>query len=74
MTEWEFSVCFQQRNDMTISHSAKTTLPLEEVKVDIKDQIDVYKRGFPGGSVVKNPPANAGDTGSIPDPGRSKIP
>ena len=24
------------------------------------------ERGFPGGSVVKNPPANAGDTGSIP--------
>ena len=23
--------------------------------------------GFPGGSVVKNLPANAGDTGSIPD-------
>ena len=27
--------------------------------------------GFPGGSVVKNPPANAGDTGSIPGLGRS---
>ena len=27
--------------------------------------------GFPGGSVVKNWPANAGDTGSIPGPGRS---
>ena len=27
--------------------------------------------GFPGGSVVKNPPANAGDTGSIPGSGRS---
>ena len=30
--------------------------------------------GFPGDSVVKNPPANAGDTGdasSIPEPGRS---
>ena len=26
--------------------------------------------GFPGGSVVKNPPANAGDTGLIPGPGR----
>ena len=26
--------------------------------------------GFPGGSVVKNPPANAGDTGSIPGLGR----
>ena len=23
-------------------------------------------QAFPGGSVVKNPPANAGDTGSIP--------
>ena len=30
--------------------------------------------GFPGGSVLKNPPANAGDTGSIPDPGRSRMP
>ena len=26
--------------------------------------------GFPGGSVVKNLPANAGDMGSIPWPGR----
>ena len=26
---------------------------------------------FPGGSLVKNPPANAGDTGSIPWSGRS---
>ena len=25
--------------------------------------------GFPHGSEVKNPPANAGDMGSIPDPG-----
>ena len=28
----------------------------------------------PGGAVVKNPPANAGDTGSSPDPGRSLMP
>ena len=27
--------------------------------------------GFPGDSVVKNPPANAGDTGSIPGSVRS---
>ena len=27
--------------------------------------------GFPGGSVVKNPPANTGDTGLIPGSGRS---
>ena len=28
-------------------------------------------RDFPVGAVVKNPPASAGDTGSIPGPGRS---
>ena len=28
-------------------------------------------KDFPGGSVVKNLPANAGDTGSIPGLGRS---
>ena len=27
--------------------------------------------GFPGDSVVKNPPVNAGDTGSMPGSGRS---
>ena len=27
--------------------------------------------GFPGGTVVKNPPASAGDVGSIPGSGRS---
>ena len=27
--------------------------------------------GFPGGSMVKNPPANAGDVGSIPGSRRS---
>ena len=30
-------------------------------------------QGFPGGLVVKNPSASAGDTGSIPDPGRSHM-
>ena len=29
------------------------------------------RRGFPGGSVVKNPPANAGDEDLIPGLGRS---
>ena len=31
-------------------------------------------RDFPGGAVVKNPPANAGDTGLIAGPGRSHMP
>ena len=39
--------------------------------VDFKNYIN---RDFPGGAVVKNPPANAGDTGSSPGPGRSHMP
>jgi len=31
-------------------------------------------QGFPGGSVIQNPPVSAGDTGSIPGPGRSHMP
>ena len=30
--------------------------------------------GFPGGAMVENPPANTGDTGSCPGPGRSHMP
>ena len=30
--------------------------------------------GFPGGAVVESPPADAGDTGSCPGPGRSHMP
>ena len=40
-------------------------------------QKDIYKTkqgGFPGGAVVKNLPANAGDTGWSPGPGRSHMP
>ena len=33
-----------------------------------------HVQGFPGGAVVKNPPANARDTGSSPGPGRSHMP
>ena len=40
--------------------------------IDLKHYFDIktYKRDFPGGTVVKNPPANAGDTGSIPWSGK----
>ena len=43
-----------------------------------KTTIDTHKkkksRDFPGGTVVKNLPANAGDVGLIPGPGRSHMP
>ena len=31
----------------------------------------IYRQGFPGGSAVKNPPADAGDVGLIPGSGGS---
>ena len=34
----------------------------------------LFFRGFPGGAVVENLPANAGDTGSSPGLGRSHMP
>ena len=38
---------------------------------DGNDKCYGEKLGFPDGSVVKNPPANAGDVSSIPGSGRS---
>ena len=36
--------------------------------------ISVHTMHFPGGSVVKNPPANAGDTGSVAALGKFHTP
>ena len=44
------------------------------MKPNVKPGLVVARKdlkGFAGGSVVKNPPANAGDVGSIPESGRS---
>ena len=41
----------------------------QEVQWDTDAYMDLAQ-GFPDGSVVKNPPANAGDAGSIPGSGR----
>ena len=51
----------------THTHTHTRTLKTENLnKMGIRD--------FPGGAVVKNPPASAGDTGSSPGPGRSHMP
>ena len=42
-------------------------------KVQLPFTIKNSPQDFPGGAVVKNPPANAGDTGSSPGPGRSHM-
>ena len=50
---------------------------MEKWKTEIFSKLPRVKlsdQGSPGGSVVKNPPANVGDTGSIPDLGRWHMP
>ena len=46
----------------------------ENYKTLMKEIKDDTNRGFPGGTVVENLPANAGDTGSSPGLGRSHMP
>ena len=36
--------------------------------------VETISKGFPGGAVVENLPANAGDTGSSPGLGGSHMP
>ena len=51
--------------EVNISHTLLNTI------LKVKNRIGW---DFPGGVVVKNPPANAGDTGLSPSPGRSHMP
>ena len=53
----------------TVSGSAPPTAPLPS---PVAQKSTVW--GFPGGAVVKNPPASAGYTGSSPGLGRSHMP
>lgn len=39
-----------------------------------EDDTKMLRWGFTGSSVIKSPPANARDPGSIPGPGRSHMP
>ena len=41
--------------------------------VTFRSELNSDSLGFPGGSVVKNPPANAGDMGLIPGLGKSHM-
>ena len=54
----------------------KSLLHRPNSRSEMAEESENFKRnqqGFPGGSMVKNPPAKAGDTGSIPGPGRSHM-
>ena len=57
-----------------LSHAAPNALPFTSFLSPSPPTIEKTLQGFPGGAVVENLPANAGDTGSSPGLGRSHMP
>ena len=55
----------KKKNNLYITYYSKLSM-----QVHVKHKV-IQHLNFPGGSVVKNLPANAGDAGSIPGLGRS---
>ena len=53
--------------------SSRCSVEMAEARNLFIVSLKVKEKGFPGGSVVKNLPTTAGNTGSIPDPGRSRM-
>ena len=64
------SLRHQKTTFFTKSYTAGGTTQISNVKCYLYQQ----KKSFQGGSEVKEPPANAGDTGSMPGLGRSHMP
>ena len=65
-TEWEKTFA----NDMT-DKGLISNIYKQRIQLNIKKN---KNRGFPGGAVVENLPANAGNMGSSPGLGRSHMP
>ena len=52
----------------------QVAVKMNELELQVSDKFqNTIDWDFPGGAVVKNLPANAGDTGSSPGPGRSHV-
>ena len=68
-------ICITESLFCTPETTQHCKLTILQLKNKIKNkQTKKNNRDFPGGSVVGNPPANAGDTGSSPGPGGSHMP
>ena len=63
-----------RKEDIKLSLFTYDMIIYEENQKGSTTRKKLLELGFPGGAVVKNPPANAGHTGSSPGPGRSHMP
>ena len=64
---------FNPISNMWIRYSTLNVVQLLKEGRTNTGQEKNHRLGFPGGAVVKSPPANAGDMGSSPGPGRSHM-
>ena len=62
-----------KRNEVLIC-GPSTWMNLKNMRSERSQTQKTIYWGFPGGAVVENLPANAGDTGSSPGLGRSHMP
>ena len=71
---WMLLLALEEASSITL-HTTILQLRAPQIWVGSFLQSDCLLKvlpGFPGGSVVKNPPGDAGDMGSIADPGGSQ--
>ena len=70
----------RQSENKEQNHRLNSTISIITLNVnrpyipDCQTELKNKAQGFPGGAVVENLPANAGDTGSSPGLGRSHMP
>ena len=65
---------FKKGKNSTETQKKKKFVGCMEKVLWLTEHVKSGLLGFPGGAVVKNPPDNAGDTGSSPGLGRSRMP
>ena len=73
-TEMRLIYMLPIRDSLQIRRYIQTESEGMEKDIPCKCKSKESWRGFPGGTVVKNPPASAGNTGLSPGPGRSHMP